>query len=380
MKKSFSLLASVLMLMSCGSSVTPVQSDGESGLEFSFDFFRNVLEKSGEDTNVSVSPYSAGVALSMLQEGAAGETREELHNALGGFLFKNEDLGGSDTVVISSANSVWIDEGFTVKKSYVEHLSADYQAQAFTQDFADPATLQAVNGWCSEHTSGRIDEILKELTPDMVMILANALYFKASWLDEFPSYNTRDGVFHGSEGDETVPFMSQKREFDYAEYAGNQIIKLPYEGGRYSMYILLPSESLDVVAAGRYLTAYGVRQVMPMLKKTLVDIKLPKFRIESDMGLIPVLESMGVKAAFTSSADFSGMSRASLAVSEVIQKTFIEVGEKGTEAAAVTAAVMKLTSARPVPVLKMIVDRPFYYMIADMETENILFAGRVMNL
>lgn len=380
MKKTISFLASVLMLMSCGASVAPVQSDVESGLEFSFDFFRNVLEKSSKDTNVSVSPYSAGVALSMLEEGAAGETKEELYNALGGYLFKSEDLGGNDTVVINSANSVWIDDGFTVKKDYVEYLSSDYNAQAFTQDFADPATLQAVNEWCSEHTSGRIDEILKELTPDMVMILANALYFNASWLNEFSSYDTRDGVFHGSRGDDTVPFMSQKREFNYAEYAGNQIIELPYEGGRYSMYILLPSESAGVEDVGKYLTAYGVRQVIPMLKKTLIDLKLPKFRIESDMGLIPVLEAMGIKAAFTSAADFSGMSRASLAVSEVIQKTFIEVGEKGTEAAAVTAAVMKLTSVRPVPVPKMIIDRPFYYMIADMKAEHILFAGRVMNL
>lgn len=378
--KVITFLILVVTMMSCTAPVDQTQSGNVSEMDFSLNFFRTVLEKSADDVNVSVSPYSAGVALSMLSEGALGETKVEMDNALGGCMFRRTDLGGNDTLTVTSANSVWIDNDFAPRNTYVDHLAKEYGAQAYALDFADPSTLRAINNWCSEHTAGRINQIIKELTPQMVMILANALYFKAPWEYEFSPSSTREAVFNGSAGEQQVPFMSQKRSFEYAEYAGNQMIELPYIGGRYSMYIFLPSESMGVEGVEKYITADGLRQVLPMMKKTEVNLKMPRFRLETDMGLVPVLEAMGIRTAFTPAADLGGIARGPLAVSDVLQKTFIEVGEKGTEAAAVTAAIVNLTSVRPVPVQQMVLDRPFFYMIADMEAERILFAGRVMNI
>lgn len=379
MKRFFLMLMPVIM-MSCAPKAqqTPVQEGSRLG--YSLNFFRHHLGQTAKDANISISPYSAAVALSMLEEGAAGETKVELDNALNGCTFGNKDLVADDSVTVRSANSVWIDDDFAVRNTYVNHLSKDFDALAVTLNFADPATVKAINNWCSENTEGMIDQIIKELTPDMVMVLVNALYFNADWESPFKPEFTSENVFHGSRGDAKVPFMSQKSTFNYVAYEGNQLVQLPYKGGRYSMYVLLPSPSMGADAAADYLTEDGVREVISMMKPQKIDLRLPKFKMEYEASLVKTLQSMGVRSVFTNAADLTGIAHGPLAVSDVLQKTVVDVDEAGTEAAAVTAIMVKLTAARVDPVPVMNVNRPFYFMLADVDAGNVLFIGRVMNL
>lgn len=378
--KILTLIAAATLLASCSAKSVQQTSSQGSELGFSLDLFRTALSVSSSDANVSLSPYSAGVALSMLAEGADGQTLVELDNALNGCLFRNVDLGGNDTVTVKSANSVWLDDDFAIRNNYVDHLSKHYDALATTLSFADPATVHAINNWCSEHTEGMIDGIISKLTPDMKMILANALYFKAPWLNPFNPSLTTEGVFHGSKKNTDVSFMNGKIPCRYAEYDGNQMVQLPYEGEKYSMYIFLPSKESGIMNVDQYINEHALREGIQYLADTKVNLSVPKFKVESDMSLVKTLETMGVRTAFSSAADLSGIAHGPLAVSDVLQKTVVEVDEKGSEAAAVTAVVVGLTSARVERTPSMTVDRPFFYLIADMEAERILFCGRVMNL
>lgn len=376
----FLFLSALIAVASCSPKSmqqTPVPG---SELGFSIDLFRNAVRQSASDANVTVSPYSAGVALSMLAEGAEGQTAVELDNALNGCRFIGADLGGNDTVVVKSANSVWMSDNFSVRNSYVDKLSKEYDAFADVMNFADPETVRAINNWCSENTEGMVKDVVKKLTPQTVLILANALYFKAPWETPFDPHFTHEDVFHGSEGDSEALFMSRKLTCGYVDYAGNQMVSLPYEGGRYSMYVFLPSEDMNVNGVLSYISESGLKDVMKNMTSKRVKLTLPKFKVESEMSLVTTLEAMGVRSAFSAEADLSGIARGPLAVSDVFQKAVVAVDENGSEAAAVTTVTVNLTSARVNPDPVMTVNRPFYYMIADLEAERILFAGRIMNL
>lgn len=376
--KTFIMMAVAVLCASCtAKSSAPVSSGSELG--FAVHLFQNVLNHSAADDNVSVSPFSAGVALSMLEEGAMGETKVEIDNALNGCLFKGIDLGSTDSAKVLSANSIWLDDDFAVRNHYVSLMQNDYDALATTLNFSDPATVKAINNWCSEHTEGLIDDLLKELPQGMKMVIANALYFNAAWMDPFEPKATANAEFHGSKGDKDIPFMAKKDFFDYAEFQGNQLISLPYKDGRYSMYVLLPSSSLKLSEASGYITEQGIREAMKSMSRTQVSLRLPKFRLESEMSLVEPLQAMGMRSAFTGAADLSGIAKGPLSVSDVLQKTVVDVDERGTEAAAVTAVMVKMTSVRP-DFKVMNINRPFFYMIADMQSERVLFAGRVMNL
>lgn len=378
--KRIALVLMSFMMLSCAPK--PQQNPPQSGSElgFSLNFFGKVCDVTSSKENVSVSPYSAGVALSMLMEGAAGQTKVELDNALNGCNFTDVDIVGNDSIRLLSSNSVWLDDDFAVRNTYVNHLSKQYDALATTLNFSDPATVKAINEWCSEHTDGMIDGIIKELTPEIVMVLVNALYLDAKWENPFRAESTYEAVFNGAKGESKVPFMSQKSYFNYAEYEGNQLIQLPYQGGRYSMYVLLPSKSMGTEGVAPYLMESEVKEVVGMMKPARIDLRMPKFKLEYDATLNKALMAMGVRTAFTGAADLSGIAHGPLAVSDVLQKTMVDVDEAGTEAAAVTAITVRMTSARVEPAVQMNVNRPFYYMISDMDSGRVLFMGRVMNL
>lgn len=373
-------MAAVAALASCSPKAMQTTTENGSEMGFSLDFFRQVLQTSEADANISVSPYSAGVAMSMLAEGTAGETRNELDKALNGCLFRKADLGGPDTVKVLSANSVWMDDDFKVRNDYVSLLAKEYSAAAAPLDFSSPAAVNAINDWCSEHTEGMINGIVRKLTPEMKMIIANALYFEADWQKPFNAGLTKPGMFHGSKGESEISFMYKKDYYGYMEYAGNKLIELPYLRGKYSMFILLPAEGMSMDEVPGYLYESGVKEVIGQLQKRQVNLKMPKFKLETELSLVKTFEAMGVRTVFTPAADLSGIANGPVAVSDVLQKVVLDVNEKGTKAAAVTSVMVGLTSAQPQQPANMYIDRPFIYMIADMEAERILFAGRIMNL
>ena len=375
-----SIVAALFSFASCGPKYDAPVEASQTG--FAVSFLQNVSALTPKGENVVVSPYSAAVALSMLAEGAEGQTREEFDKALGGVLYKAEDLGGNDTVVVKSANSVWIDDNFSPRNRYVSRLEKDFDAFLDVEDFSSPVAVQAINNWCSEHTNGKINGIIDRLPASDVMVLINALYFNAPWENEFDPALTTDQTFNGLSKQSKVKMMSGKGYYMYAEYQGIQMIQLPYLGLEYAMYVVLPPEGADLDKLLSQMDATAYSAAMDMLTQQQVRIMLPKFKIETSMLLNKPLQNMGIKTAFTSAADFSGIAEMGpLSLDMVKQKCYIDVSEKGTEAAAVTSAQIRLTSARPVakmPVMR--VDRPFFFVIADGNNEKILFAGKIVNL
>ena len=382
MKTSLTLITlSIIMCMtSCGPEYSKPVEASQKG--FALSFFNSVNKMTPKGENVVVSPYSAAVALSMLAEGAEGQTRAEFDNALGGVLYKAEDLGSNDTIVVKSANSVWIDDNFSPRNRYVSLLQKDFDAFLDVLNFADPATLKAINNWCSENTDGKITEILDRLDPGNVMVLVNALYFNAPWENEFDPSLTSDQTFYGQSREAQVKMMGVKGYYQYAEHEGFQIIQLPYRGLKYAMYVVLPPEGSDINKLIPKMDQAAFHSAMDMLQQQEVRFFMPRFRAETSMLLNKPLQNMGIKTAFTSAADFSGIAEMGpLVLDQVKQKCYIDVAEKGTEAAAVTVAQIRLTSARPaakLPVMR--VDRPFLFVIADGENRNILFAGKIVQL
>ena len=373
-----SIFAIAEILTSCGSPQYVKPTEG-SQKGYALSFFKNVVAVTEPGENIVVSPYSAGVALSMVAEGAEGQTRTEFDNALNGCLFKAVDLGNNDTVTVKSANSVWITDNFSVRNRFVDLLEKDFDAEVVNLNFADPATVRAINNWCSENTEGKIAEIVDRLNPGTVMLLINALYFNAPWADAFPEDNTRDGVFHSFSGDVQVPMMAKMDRMNYAEYQGAQMVELPYAGGRYAMYVVLPPEGMSPDKMIAYVNEGLYDQAMSMMTAEKVRLTMPKFKLETTMILNKALQNMGIKTAFTSAANFKGIAEMGpLVLDQVKQKCYIDVSEKGTEAAAVTSIGVRLTSFRPETVYTMNVDRPYIFFIADRTNGNILFAGRVV--
>ena len=380
MKRIILSAAALVAMVSCGSEPEAPSQGSKTGFALSFFKSANAITEKGE--NVVVSPYSAGVALSMLAEGAEGETRVEFDNALNGCIFKTEDLGNNDTLTVKSANSVWVDDNFSIRNSYVNLLQKDFDAFITSLSFADPATVKAINNWCAENTNGKITEIIDRLGPGMVMVLVNALYFNAPWEDEFSEKLTKEADFHGVTKTSKVQMMNRNDRMNYAEYQGCQMVELPYAGGRYSMYVILPPKGMDIDSFMPYVGESVYNSAMSMFQPRQVRFKMPKAKVETSLILNPALQSMGIKSAFTSAADFKGIAAMGpLVLDQVKQKCYIDITEKGTEAAAVTAAQIRLTSVRPeaAPV-EMTVDRPYMFVIADKTNDNILFAGKIVNL
>lgn len=367
-------------LNACGQQDVPPAEGSKTG--FALSFFKHVNKASKGSENIVVSPYSAGAALSMLMEGAQGQTKVELDNALNGCVFSNQNLESGDSVEVKSANSVWIDSDFSVRNHYVNVLQKDYDALVETLRFSDPATVRAINNWCSEHTNGKIDEIIDRLTPGDVMVLLNALYFNAPWEEKFDPGLTGKAEFYGMTGTSQVDMMYRKGRYNYAEYQGCQMIELPYLGSTYSMFVVLPPEGMDINMFLPYVNEDLYDAAMEMLAPVEVKFRMPKVKMETEMLLNDVLMNMGVKTAFTGAADFKGIAETgSLAVSQVKQKCYVDITETGTEAAAVTSIQVRLTSVRPeFDVKTMTVNRPYVFFIADKEADNILFAGKIVKL
>ena len=381
MKKLIAMAAcaSILAVTGCGQK-NPQPSEG-SEVGFALSFFQKTNSSVNYDENLLVSPYSAGVALSMLAEGAEGQTRAELDDALNGCIFKAEDLGSNDSIVVKSANSLLVGDNFSIKNKYVSLLEKDYDAFVTTQNFLDPATVQAINNWCSENTEGKIKGIVDRLGSNDVMILVNALYFNAPWQKGFDAESTRKGVFHGVKGAEQVDMMTQRNKFRYAQYMGCQMVELPYAGGRYSMYVVLPSEGMDVNSMIPYISESAFDAAMGMLDSREVILTMPKFKLETSLVLNDALQDMGIETAFSGAADFKGIAATgNLVLEQVKQKCYIDVTEEGTEAAAVTSVQVRLTSVDRNPVARMTVDRPYLFFIQDSQSGNILFAGKVVDL
>ena len=342
--------------------------------------------------NLLLSPLSAALALGMALEGARGETARELESALhwsdtptvsaelGPLVRRLSEGDGQDGVSLLSANHLWgrRDAGFA--HDFVERLDRRYGAPLTELDFAaDPVLASAdINRWVSTQTRGLITELVSPvgITPDLSLVLTNALYFKADWATQFPVEATLSGNFRTPDGDVSASFMRRSGQFRYGELAGLQLVELPYRGNL-AMLIALP-RAVDGLAEIEQRMPNGLERWLAALSPRTAHVAIPRFRSSSSLDLREPLRALGVRRAFEPAADFSAMLEhpgRSLAVGMIVQQTRVEVDERGATAAAATAVGMYGLEARDEP--RISASHPFLFLIRDTSTGLVLFIGRV---
>lgn len=368
----------------------------ESNRRFALDLYQLLRAEEG---NLFYSPYSISAALAMTYAGARGLTEEQMARALH-FDLPQEDLHASFAQLagelrargegaegkdgegfrLNVANALWLQHDFTLLPGYVALMESAYGATPHPVDFGAPEEArQTINDWVAGETEDRITDLIPPGVIDTLtrLVLTNAIYFNAAWAVPFEESLTADGPFTLPDGEEiTVPMMRQTELLPYAEGDGYQAVELAYDGGELSMIVLLPEEGGFESFEGS-LDAGLLAEIEAGLARRHVELSMPRFEFDSAFNLSQALAALGMEAAFTDAADFSGMTGArDLYVSEVVHKAFVSVDEEGTEAAAATGVVMNLTSA-PAEVVRMTVDRPFVFLIRDLESGTLLFLGRV---
>jgi serpin B len=371
----------------------------EGNSAFAFELYQALKEQGG---NLFYSPYSISLALAMTYAGARGETAQQMADTLQ-FLLEQERLHpafnwldaelatrgegaqGKDGegFRLNIVNAIWGQNDYEFLPAFLDVLAENYGAGLRILDFITEAEKSRVtiNDWVSDQTEGRIEDLIPPGAIDewTRLVLTNAIYFNAAWAYPFNEKMTADGPFYLFDGGQvTVPMMKQTESFGYTEGEGYQAVELLYDGGVLSMVILLP-EAGNFEAFEEGLQAQQVSNIISGLQPTEVALTMPKFEFDSEFSLKDILAGMGMPVAFTEDADFSGMTgNPELFISDVVHKAFVAVDEAGTEAAAATAVIMKLTAVPPPP-MEVTLDRPFIFLIRDIDTGAILFVGRVLN-
>jgi serpin B len=361
---------------------------------FSVDLYKILAREPG---NLVMSPYSVGVALAMTRTGAVGETSKQMDAVLHAALAKDIHAGfnaleqtlakrpgkykvGDQTLELelATANRLWGQKDFTFERAFLDTLAKQYGAGMQIVDYktAYEAARRTINDWVAARTRDRIKDLIAEgvLGADTRLVLTNAIYLKASW--QFLFNDAVPAAFHRADGSEVqAELMSQSETLAYGAGDGYQAVRLPYAGGL-SMVVIVPDAG-KLASFERGLDGATLRRITTGLSAAQVSLSMPKFTFRSKAQLKDALGELGMPIAFTDRADFSGMTKQEpLEIADVIHQAFIAVDEKGTEAAAATAVVMRLTSA-PERVVQLTIDRPFLFLIQDDETGATLFMGRL---
>jgi serpin B len=360
--------------------------------DFAFRLF-DKLRQEQPGANVFVSPTSIALALAMTCNGAAGDTEKAMLQTLGCTAMALDTLNKEGEalltglrnpdpqVELSIANSIWAKQGVPFSPAFLEALKASYDAPATELDFSAPTAAPTINDWVKKATRGRIDGIVDPpIDPLMSCFLIDAVYFNGKWTDPFEERDTKPGDFNLLDGaTKRMKFMSRdEAHLAYLKGDGFQAIVLPYGRGRMSMLILLPDEGAALEGLCARLSPKVWKDWLGRFGHIEVNLKLPRFRLEYESRLDDALSAMGMGIAFDPQrADFSRMSEVPQWISEVKHKTFVEVTEKGTEAAAATEVGMEMGAEMQPRIVTFVVDRPFLCAIRDHATGAILFLGAV---
>lgn len=358
--------------------------------DFSFDIFQRLAE-SEENESLMISPLSINYALYMVYNGSDGNTKKEMEEALYLNGIEPEKLNEqvkhlSDYLSYSDlelqiANSIWGREGrVELKDDFQNKMNSYYDAKIEQLDFNDDGASKIINDWVYENTGEKIDEMVpNNIPPSVVMYLINAIYFYGNWDEPFPEEDTREDVFVTQTGEQiTIDMMRHKEEFSYMENDLFQAVSLLYEDNKYQMTLFLPDEEKNLAEFYQELNIDKWNKWKEQFYSVEGEVKLPRFELEYEVVLNDVLQEMGMEKAFQGSADFSDLmyDSSGIFISEVLHKTFIEVDEEGTEAAAATSVVME-EAAAPVESFKIKFDRPFFFVIENTDLDTVLFMGAV---
>ena len=360
---------------------------------FSFKMFKEVSALAKEP-NTFFSPLSLNMALGMLYNGTSGETRTEMEEVLGMAGFSETEINEyyqkmsqallkiDPLTEISIANSIWYRIGFPVKQPFIDINKKYFDAEVKSLDFKKSDAADIINKWCAEKTKNRIKEIVESpIGDDIVMYLINALYFKSKWQFEFDKKNTkRDDFTKVGNQKVKVNMMEQTTTLPYYADQYLQCVEMPYGNEAFSMVAILPADNMNIDQLIEHLDNDKWQNVVSNLYERNVWVKFPRFKIECDIPLKEPVKNVGMKRIFEADGGLSNIADADLFVSNIKQKTFVEVNEEGTEAAAVTAIEIGVTSydpnAKPQSI-QFFADRPFLYLIKEKSTGAILFIGRM---
>jgi len=393
------------------SQKTEQQTVVEGNNEFALELYAKLRTQEG---NLFFSPYSISAALAMTYAGARGETEKQManvlhfptffvekglpssvewfvrdeerfHSAFGAIIKDLNARGEKGNYELSVANALWGQKGYGFLAEFLELIEAQYGGKLNEVDFiaATEAARQTINSWVEKETKDKIKNLIQKGVLDKLtrLVLTNAIYFKGNWARQFEEDKTKEAPFTLIGGEKVnVPMMNQTAEFNYMETEDFQGLELPYVDDELSMIILLPRKVDELNSLEEMLSLEKFSGWLGKLGKRKVIVSVPKFRMTSRFGLAGVLRSMGMMDAFSEKANFSGMNgKRDLFISAVVHKAYVDVNEEGTEAAAATGVVMRVTSVKPerIPVFRA--DHPFLFLIRDNKSGSILFIGRTMN-
>ena len=363
----------------------------EETSEFNWNLFRTMNADSPEK-NFVISPLSITQAFGMAISGATGENQDEMLNVFGLNNIESmndahkgirEVLSAVDSkTTINIANSAWYNSNYGIKTPYKESLRSYYDAEISGLDFNNSEqAVETINSWVNEKTQGKIPDIVDEVTPEHVLFLINAVYFYGSWTYQFDESATSNAPFYLSSGDNvSIKMMNQENDLEYFDNDNYRGVKIPYGNGTFLMTVILPQndnstdmliESLDAKEWNNINKEHPIRKV---------GLLMPRFKTECDFDLIPPLKELGMNMAFKPIGGFKDISDLNILISEVKHKTFIEVDEKGTEAAAATSIGIREFSSLPDDD-KIIfqVNKPFLFFISEKQSGAVLFAGKIEN-
>lgn len=367
---------------------TPIISNKVSGEAITFKDEFNILKFMPDDKNYMVSPFSLKMAMSLAANGADGTTKDEILTAFGIDNLDSyntaakeliERYEGTSSVKLNVANSIWLNKDVAGKDikftdEYKKLVSEYYKGTASEEDAKNIA--MKINSWVEKKTNNKIKNLLPEGDAKFLSVLVNTIYFKGEWAEQFEEYATKEEDFTDRNGKvEKTDFMHKTERYRFYEDENMKMVRVPYKGGKTAMYLVLPTneDKMDIATALDNMNSYKVR------------LSFPKFKTEYSLSFKEILKHIGIEKAFEKweaefdEVMFKGVKEGeNVYVDDVLQKTFIEVDENGTEAAAATAVIMnKATSIGPSmeEIKEFKADRPFIYFIRDDVTHEVLFIG-----
>lgn len=376
---------------------TNIRKATDGNNEFAIKMYSELVK--AEKGNIFFSPYSISTALGMVYAGAKGNTeaemakalhfgmpQEQLHLTFGQIINSLNNLPKEDGNELNVANALWAQKGYKFLDEFLGITKTNYQAALEELDYQADVELcrKTINIWVEKKTNEKIKNLIPSgvLDKGTRLVLTNAIYFKGKWMDEFDKKNTKDEAFNFADGTKAdVPMMNRTARYGYYSEEGFQLLEMPYAGKNLSMVILLPDKTDGITELEKNLTSVKLAQWLGKIRSPEVIVSVPRFKTESSFSLADMLTALGMKEAFSPSADFSGMTGGKdLYISAVLHKAYVDVNEEGTEAAAATGVVMRVTAVRqPEKPIVFKADHPFLFLIRDKNTGSILFMGRIMD-
>jgi serine protease inhibitor len=406
--KQVFVASALLLLSSCGTGSQQGSMMPSSSVDYAKDDFKEIVDSNNQlgfelllraganaEGNRFLSPTSLFMALSMVNNGADGITKREIAEVLHAVGMDEMDLNkanaslmsnlqsNSEAIQLKVANSIWLSKDYHFQSDFAAKNQDYFNAKMEEINIADSQSVKKINDWVEKSTNNKIKEMVSSpLDPNLVTMLLNGIYFKGDWTYPFDKQLTEKRAFHLEDGTtKKVPFMMLTRELAYFENESFQAVSLPYGEGEMSMKVILPKETQSSNPIKQLLTNENWKKWGTRFHEKEGTVLLPKFKLEYEVLLNDTLKALGLKSAFEGGANFSKMieENESLSISQVKQKTFIEVNEKGTEAAAATSIEVVGESASVEEPFHMEMNRPFYLVITDQETGINLFLGEITN-